>query len=167
MKTKLLTFLPAGCLLALTAWLVNGQTPAKTDALPEKYRDTVDKGLEFLVKQQHKDGHWEGDGGKHPAAVTALAGIALLMEGSTLEKGKYSANLRKAVDWLMDKSLAGRDGLIFSEHPSETDRYMHGHGLATQFLAWAIGNETKDARQKKLHEVISRASQYIVSRNDG
>jgi len=162
MKTKLLTFLPAACLLALTAWLVNGQTPAKTDALPEKYRDTVHKGLEFLVKQQHKDGHWEGVGGKHPVAMTALAGIALLMEGSTLDKGNYSGNIRKAANWLMDKSQAGRDGLIFSDHPSETDRYMHGHGLATQFLAWAYRHETDDARQKKLHEVINRAAQYIV-----
>ena len=34
--------------------------------------------------------------------MTALAGMALLMEGSTLREGKYSDNIRKAVDWLMD-----------------------------------------------------------------
>src|SRR5688500_14650933 len=116
MKTKILLLLSVACLLALTAWLVRGPSPVQANEVPEKYRDTVAKGLEFLVKHQHKDGHWEGADGKHPVAVTALAGMALLMEGSTLEKGKYSANLRKAADWLMDKSQAERDGLIYSGH---------------------------------------------------
>ena len=40
-----------------------------------------------------------------------------------VREAKYSANVRKAVDWLMDKSQVKRDGLIFAEHPSETARY--------------------------------------------
>jgi hypothetical protein len=72
------------------------------------------------------------------------------------------ANIRKAADWLMDKSQAGRDGLIFSEHPSETARYMQGHGLATLFLAGALENENDGVRRKKLDEVLTRAVRYIV-----
>jgi hypothetical protein len=160
MKTKLLFFLLASCLLALATWLVQVPNQAQADDVPEKYRDTVSKGLEYLAKNQHMDGHWEGDGGKHPVAVTSLAGIALLMEGSTVQKGKYSANIRKAVAWLTDKSQAG--GLIFSNHTSETDRYMFGHGLATQFLAWDYRHESDEARQKKLTDVLTRAAKYIV-----
>src|ERR1700733_4191612 len=80
MKTKLLFTLFATCLLASAAWLVHVPGHAHADDVPEKYRDTVKKGLEYLVKNQHKDGHWEGDEGKHPVAMTALCGIALLME---------------------------------------------------------------------------------------
>src|SRR4051812_44608576 len=80
MKTKVLIFLAASALVGLAAWIVRSPDQAQADEIPEKYRDTVSKGLEFLVKNQHADGHWEGDGGRHPAAMTALVGLVLLME---------------------------------------------------------------------------------------
>ena len=58
--------------------------------IPEKYRPAVAKGLEYLAKQQHKDGHWGANGDQYPVSMTALAGMALLMEGSTIREGKYS-----------------------------------------------------------------------------
>jgi hypothetical protein len=79
MKARLLLFLPAGCIFALALCLFQVPSEVRADCeVPEKYRDTVSKGLEYLVKHQHKDGHWEGDEGKHPTAMTALVGIALL-----------------------------------------------------------------------------------------
>jgi Prenyltransferase and squalene oxidase repeat len=180
MKIKVVCFLLAGCLLVLPAWLVHVPSPtpqgvdppAKASEVPEKYRDTVSKGLEYLVKHQHKDGHWEGDDGKHPVAMTGLVGLALLMEkdnprrtGRSLErvnKAKYLANIRMAADWLVDQSPAGRDGLIFSEHPSETARYMQGHGLATIFLAGAYIGEDDEKRAKRLNDALTKAVKYIV-----
>jgi hypothetical protein len=44
MKTKVLFFLLAACLLALAAWLVRVPNPVQADDIPEKYRDTVSKG---------------------------------------------------------------------------------------------------------------------------
>jgi hypothetical protein len=171
MKTKILFFVLTGCVLALAAWFVHAPNPAQADDVPEKYRDTVYKGLEYLVKHQFKDGHWEGDGGKHPMAMTGLVGLALVMERdgesgrgrlAKVRDAKYSTNIRKAVDWLIDKSQAKRDGLLFSEHPSETTRYMEGHGLATLFLAGACKYEPDDVGRKKLTDVLTRAVKYIV-----
>jgi hypothetical protein len=76
---------------------------------------------------------------------------------------KYAANIRMAADWLMEKSQPARGGLIFSEHASETDRYMYGHGLATQFLVWAYRNETDKLRVEKLNAVVTRAVKYIAN----
>src|SRR5438309_606196 len=113
MKTKLLILLLASCLVALVAWLVHVPNPSQADAVPEKYRETVHEGLEYLVKNQFKDGHWEGDGGKHPVAMTGLVGLALLMERDApsdrgtptkVREAKYLANIHKAADWLMDQS---------------------------------------------------------------
>ena len=170
MKTKIVCVLVAATLVALTAWLVNLPSSSQADEIPEKYRGTVAKGLEYLVKNQHRDGHWEGDDGKHPVAMTGLVGIALLMEGArpnerfaseTILKRKYSAEIRKAADWLVEKSKANRDGLIFSEHASETPRYMQGHGLATLFLAGALWDEKDEARRKKLTDALNRAVRYM------
>ena len=185
MKIKILLLSLVGGLLALAAWLVNAPTPTPFNPAPlveadpadrdsEKFRETVRKGLAYLAKNQFEDGHWEGDGGAHPVAMTALVGLALLMDlglpghlrvdalDDANDRGaKYSAHIRKAADWLMDKSR-GREGLIFSEHPTETARYMEGHGLATLFLAGVYKDKRDTERRKKLAEILDRAVKYIV-----
>jgi hypothetical protein len=175
-KLKLISLLATAAILTLITWYIQhntgvrdnpgpidpvaagGEKKTADDAVPEKIRDMVQKGLAYLAKSQHKDGHWEGDHGKHPVAMTGLVGLALLMERPNPNSRRsvrlaieteHSPNIRKAEDWLMEKSTTKRDGLIFSEHASETARYMEGHGLATLFLAGASENENDLARQKK------------------
>lgn len=143
--------------VAVPAW-------GRTDEIPEKYQESVRKGLEYLVKHQFKDGHWGANGDQYPVSMTALAGLALLMEGSTIREGKYSTQIRKAADWCMDRSMRGnnRDGLIGNpEHPTETGRYMYGHGFATLFLACVYGDEEDRERREKLKDILTRAVKYI------
>ena len=120
-------------------------TPAAfADEVPQEYQVTVDKGLQWLAKNQYKDGHWAANGNQYPVSMTALAGMALLMEGSTTREGKYAKNIRLAVDWLMARSMrgGGRDGLIGdTNNPTERGRYMYGHGFALLFLASVYGDE--------------------------
>lgn len=169
MKTKAILLLSC-CLIAPAAWYALRSDTSAVDAgerggkdrdVPEQYRDTVAKGLEYLARQQHADGHWESDG-KHPVAVTALAGMAFLMNGGGDSKAKYADNLSKAVDYLISKSDAKREGLIFSGHATEINRYMQGHGLATQFLAWAHQTEANQERRKKIDDVLNTAVKYIA-----
>ena len=84
--------------------------PLCAEELAPEQRLAVQKGLEYLAKQQHRDGHWEGNGGQYQGAMTALCGMAFLMEGSTIRDGKYTANVRKAVDWMM--SHAQNNGML-------------------------------------------------------
>src|SRR2546421_7961311 len=100
--------------LAAAVVVAAGATLARADEIPEKYRPTVEKGLQYLVKQQFKDGHWGANGDQYPVSMTGLAGIAMLMEGSTVREGKYATNVRRAADWLMERSMKrnNRDGLI-------------------------------------------------------
>ena len=111
---------------------------ARADELPKEYRDCVNKGLEWLVKQQHPDGHWEAAGAQYPLTMTGISGMALLMEGSTIREGKYSANIRKAVDWLLARSMP--NGMLGNPNiPGEAGRYMYGHGFALLFLSCVYG----------------------------
>src|SRR5437764_1342087 len=139
MKINILTLLAAGFVLTSAAWFAQTPTEPGRGAVSEKQSDAAQKGLDYLARNQHKDGHWEGDDGAHPVAMTALVGLALVMEqkrspwsrGASREvDAKHAAKVRRAADWLADRSEAGRDGLIFSGHASETSRYMQGHGLA-------------------------------------
>jgi hypothetical protein len=125
--------------------------------VPEKYRPVCDKGLSWLARQQYRDGHWEGRGGQYAVALTALSGSAFLLEGSTTAKGRYADNVRRAADWLVDRSQG--TGLIGNPNdPSEASRYTLGHAYALLFASQVYSAEEADtARRKKLEDVLKQA----------
>jgi hypothetical protein len=119
----------------------------------------VNKGLEWLKRNQASDGHWEAQGGQYPTTMTALGGMAMLMEGSTLREGKYSDNLVKCTNWLM--SRAQPNGMIGNpNNPTEASRYMYGHGFGLLFLASTYGEEDDKDRRKKLEGILTRAVDF-------
>src|SRR5439155_5667064 len=104
--------------------------------------------------------------GGYPVAMTALAGMALLMEGSTLRGGKYQDHLQRATEYLLDKSQkdAQRNGLIGNtNNPNEAARYMYGHGFATLFLASVYGDAQNAKQEERLKDVLTRAVKYIIN----
>jgi hypothetical protein len=147
--------------LGLAAVGLTSQFPSvsRGDELEPEYKATVAKGLEWLNKNQNRAGYWEGTGGQYKPAMTGLAGMALLMEGSTLNSGKYSTNIRRAVDWFMERSQ--RNGLLVNPNDqAEVGRYMYGHGFGLLFLASVHGEETDNEQRRKLEDVITRAVQF-------
>jgi hypothetical protein len=122
-------------------------------------RRAVDKGLEWLAQQQSGQGrpsglgHWTANDSRYPTAMTALAGIALLSEGSTTTQGRYAPNIRRAVDYLLSRSQA--NGLIGD--PLHDDRYTYGHGFSMLFLSQVLGEEEDIDRREQLADVLTRA----------
>jgi len=140
------------------AFPVAAQEPAvgkkKLDVEP-----VVEKGLEWLKRTQAPDGHWEAQGGQYPTTMTALAAMCMLMEGSTLREGKYSDNLLKAVQWFMVR--AQPNGLLGNpNNPTESSRYMYGHGFGLLFLSSVYGEEDDADRRKKLEVILKKAVEF-------
>ena len=136
-----------------------GQPALRAEELAPPYRAAVTKGLDWLVKMQQRDGHWEGNGGQYQGAMTALCGMAFLMEGSTIHDGKYAATVRKAVDWMMDHAQG--NGLLGDIHQAnQRERYMYGHGFGLLFLACVYGEEEDSERRKKLEEILDHGVQF-------
>jgi hypothetical protein len=135
---------------------------ARADEMSPEQRKAVQKGLEWLAKTQHKDGHWEAFGGQFPVAMTGISGMALLMEGSTIREGKYKDNIRRAVDWLMTHSHP--NGMIGNPNmPGEAGRYMYGHGFGTLFLSCVVGEEDEGDRRRRLVEILERACKFSAA----
>jgi hypothetical protein len=130
----------------------------RAEELDPKIKAAVAKGLEWLAKQQHRDGHWEAAGGQYAPAMTGVAGMALLQEGSTIREGKYANNIRRAVDWFMARSQP--NGLLCNPGGTEAGRYMYGHGYGLLFLASVYGEEEDDTRRRKLEDILTRAVQF-------
>jgi hypothetical protein len=131
--------------------------PAPARELPKDYRPAVDKGLAWLIKQQQGDGRWDAKGDGYPTAMTALAGLALLMEGSTLREGTYRAQLQKATDWLL--AQARPSGLI-TEDPRGGRQYMMAHGYAMLYLACVVGDLENGAQKRRALAVLERAAAF-------
>lgn len=112
----------------------------------------VARGLEWLARQQSRRGRWTANNGRYPTAITAMAGIALLCEGSTTTQGKYAPSIRAAVDYLVANSRA--NGLIGD--PTQDDRYTYGHGFGMLFLSQVLGEEEDVDRRDELVDVLAR-----------
>lgn len=130
------------------------RNPAEAASLkdPDVQR-VVTRGLDWLVSRQSRRGQWASNGGKYPTSMTAMAGIALLGEGSTTTQGKYAPAIRLAVDSLLQRSRS--NGLIGD--PTLDDRYTYGHGFSMLFLSQVLGEEEDQERRKELIDVLSRA----------
>jgi hypothetical protein len=154
------------CILAaLTLGVLGLTSQSRAEPISEKHQAHIDKGLEWLKRTQHKDGSWS-TGGQNPVSMTAMAGLALLMEGSTITQGKYAANIRAAADFCMSRSQKGvqRNGLIGNpDNQGEAGRYMYGHGFAMLFLASVYGEEEDKERRDKLKDILARSVTYCAN----
>ena len=79
----------------------------------ELVESSLSKGLVWMANAQLDNGGWGAGTHNHQGirdphavaadpATTALVGMALLRNGNTLTKGKYSENLKKALDFLLE-----------------------------------------------------------------
>jgi hypothetical protein len=147
-------------ILPMAGFLLASQS-LRAEELDPKYKDAIDKGLKWVAKNQQRDGHWDANGGQYPTTMTALGGMVLLMEGSTMKDGKYADNIRKAVDWFMEPGRCQRNGLIGNpNNPTESARYMYGHGFGLLFLSQVYGEEEDAQRRKKLEGILARAVEF-------
>lgn len=113
----------------------------------------IKKGLDFLAKNQGQDGSFAigEDMRAYPVAMTALAGMAFLANGSTTSRGQYSENVSKIVEYLINN--VHPSGLITG--PSQENGYsMYGHGFSLMFLSSCYGMETDDRTRARMKKII-------------
>jgi len=135
--------------------------PKKAGGVDDKAVEAaVEKGLDYLKRVQAQDGHWEAPGGAYPVAMSGVAGTAFLMEGSNLREGKYSDQIKKAVDWFLGPTVQQPTGLFANRRGAEFESYIHGHGFATVFLASAYGEAEDKDQQQKLERAVKKAVEF-------
>lgn len=131
------------------------QVPLANNVAPpaRKVKQAVTRGLDYLAReQQQNQGYWEANGGQYRVAMTALAGLAMLAEGSTPDEGKYANNVRAALDYILRASQV--NGLIGFEGDYH---YTYGHGFSMLFLSQVYGEEDDAARRERIKNVLTKA----------
>ena len=135
--------------------LLAGPTPVFARRQDPKVKLSVTRALDYLVRDQKRQGYWEANGGQYRVAMTALAGMAMLCEGSTTNRGKYAKSVRSAVDYLLDTSQP--NGLIGYE---KDYHYTYGHGFSMLFLSQLLGEEEGLERRESIKKVLEKAVSF-------
>ncbi len=136
----------------LPAGAVEMMTPATDHA--------IESGLTWLSKQQNADGSFGTGTYRGNIAVTSLAGLAFMANGSSPGRGPYGLQIDKALLYVMDNtSPAG-----FIAVPSAaTHGPMYSHGFGCLFLAEAYGM----TRRADIREKLQKAVRLIIdTQND-
>ena len=91
----------------------------------------VQLGLQWLAKNQRKDGSWslvgpyrDGANDENPVAATAMALLAFQGNGNTHLSGKYKSNVTRGWKWLLGQQDA--DGNFYHEGPFNHRFYTQG-----------------------------------------
>lgn len=153
-----------GLLAILTVVAATAAPRAQDGVYPpgvtKEVQEAIERGIDWLARNQGNDGCWRNSGGygSYPAAMTGLAGMALVAGGHTPTRGRYYDQVRRAVAFLR-KNADANTGVI--SVPSEEGRSMYGHGFATLFLASVYGMEEDVREQEKLKRVLDKAVQLI------
>ena len=141
--------------LAVTLAVTPDDHAGRCLAAGPRLETVVAEGLDWLAANQSRRGSWSAEQGRYTAAITSLAGTALLMEGSTTSQGRHADAIRAATDYLI--SRARPNGLIGDPRD---DRYTYGHGFAMLFLSQILGEEEDHRRRDELVAVLGRAVEF-------
>ena len=81
----------------IAACLAPGSRSA-ADEVPKEYQAAIAKGLDWVARNQARDGHWEAIGGQYPSAMTGLGGMALLMLGVFMGGQRFDVQVHASAE---------------------------------------------------------------------
>ena len=114
-------------------------------------KSAIDKGLKILARRQIMSGRDAGCFGRSGyasgVAVTALAGLAFMCNGSSPISGPYSKNIKLCTKFILANTRS--TGYIARINNSGFSN-MYGHGYAMLFLSQVCGMTTDSYALDKL-----------------
>jgi hypothetical protein len=116
---------------------------------------SIERGLKWLVAQQHEDGGFGVGPLRGNVAVCGLAGMAMMSGGSTPGRGPYGAQINRCIDYLLSNTQPSG----FIAGPDASRGPMYGHGFATMFSAECYGMSPRP----ELREKLARAVTIIIN----
>lgn len=118
-------------------------------SLRNEMERTIDRGVEWLAKNQHPDGWWSTP--DHPA-ITGLALVALQGDPSGRFRGLTNEVSRRGYDFLL--GCAKPDGGIYRKEQ------LLNYNTAISLLALLAANESR------FHPLILKARQFLVTQQN-
>lgn len=114
--------------------------------------------LRWLAAHQESDGHWDCakyGGAAHDVAMTSLALLAFLGDGSSCDYGRFKDNVRRATDWLLkQQDGAGRIGPYRYEAAISTMAISESYGMSVSDKCKKGDLRLREAAQKCVDDAV-------------
>ena len=147
---------------------LNGRTPGGRAGLIGRYggneltENAVDMALEWLKRNQLRDGSWslkgnyaDGVHNENRESATAMALLAFQGAGHTHKEGKHKTVVANGWNWLLKRQ--GKDGCFFDEEGIWTHQfYTHGQCTIALCELYAM------SKDEKLKVPAQRAVKYLI-----
>ncbi len=118
----------------------------------------IDRGLQFLLKQQRPDGAIVDR--QHETTMSALSIMALASSGVTpASSGPRGTACRRALDFVLKEDRQDKNGYFGARDGSR----MYGHGIITLMLTEMLGMGADEAQDKLIEEKCQKAIDLILS----
>ncbi len=118
-------------------------------------RMAIDRGLDWLSRQQASDGSYGGLSHYGPhVGITGLVGLAFMSDGNMPGRGPRGEVVDRALSFVL--AHGSESGLVAAE---TSHGPMYGHGFATLFLAEVYGMTNRPG----LRETLRKAVRLIVT----
>lgn len=144
--------------------------------IKENIQPVVNNGLVWLAKAQLKNGGYgagshsrQGEMNPHAVnadpATTAMAAMAILRTGSTLKKGEYKEQLKKALEFLLTQveSISKNDPFITSEKGTQIQSKL-GNNIDAVLTAQFFSNLLKEKLDKKTKKRVEECLDICVDK---
>jgi hypothetical protein len=138
--------------IALLANCVRPQPAVADEEITPESEVALARGLDWLARNQGSEGNW----GSSDLGLVSMGALAFMSAGHAPGRGKYGAELSKALDYVVSRSKPS--GLLNIANPQ---RDMYNHGLATFVLGQAHGITT--TRDRKLNRALDSALKLIAN----
>lgn len=143
-----------------------------TNKITDKAKQSIDKGMKWLLKAQNKDGSW-GIDIKTPGDITctALGAMALMAAGNTEKSGpdpEAHDAIQRAYDWLLAKARKNPKKLSTEQHTmiqGKLGTNIHIF-MGAVFLTQAYGMRFRAEDSKELKEIIQKLVDQISATQD-
>jgi len=131
----------------------NEQDEDGAPELTEAADKAIERGLQYLLKTQNKDGSWSAEGGAIDIGGTSLGLMAFMVKGHFPGFGRHGDALNRAKDYLLKRA---------EESPSGAMGTMYEHGLFTLAMSELWGMTKNEEDNKKIQTALERSVQVIL-----
>ncbi len=111
----------------------------------------IEEGLVWLAKTQQADGSFGGGIYRGNIAVTSLAALAFMANGSSPGRGPFGKEIERALGYVLDNTA--RTGFINVPNAASYGP-MYSHGFGTLFLSEAYGMTHRPEIGEKLRDAV-------------
>jgi len=138
---------------------------AARDMITLAAQQAIDQGLNFLVRNQTRDGYWGTGQYQGNVAVTSLGALALMAAGHQPGRGLHGDCVTRALRYVLDQEDPNIPGYLHSRMGTSHGP-MYGHGFGALFLAEVHGMVHDRELRDRLRGTLRRAVKLIVDKQN-